>query len=60
MHVDSSDIGMSSHFLVWLELGRAAKCYRKQKHSGVKKGRLNDKNISIPQYPSQNSICMGN
>ena len=25
VHIDSTDIGMSHHFLVWLELGRTAK-----------------------------------
>ena len=29
--IDSTDIGMSDHFLVWLELGRTAKNSRKQK-----------------------------
>ena len=32
VHVDSKDVSTSDyHFLVWLELGRAAKCYRKCK-----------------------------
>ena len=31
MNVDSTDIGVSDHFLVWLELGKVAKCFRKQK-----------------------------
>ena len=31
--IDSTDIGMSDHFLVWLELGRTAKNCRKQKHT---------------------------
>ena len=29
VNVDSTDIGVSDHFLVWLELGRVAKCCRK-------------------------------
>ena len=33
VNVDSTDIGVSDHFLVWLELGRVAKCCRKQKHT---------------------------
>ena len=31
--IDSTDIGMSDNFLVWLELGRTAKNYRKQKRT---------------------------
>ena len=31
--IDSTDIGMSHHFLVWLELGRTAKNCRKQKRT---------------------------
>ena len=30
VHVDFTDIDMSDHFLVWLKLGRVAKCCRKQ------------------------------
>ena len=30
--VDTTDIGCSDHFLVWVELGRAAKNYEKGKH----------------------------
>ena len=37
--VDSTDIGVSDHFLVWLELGRVAKCCRKQKRT-IRKWRL--------------------
>ena len=33
--IDSTDIGMSDHFLVWLELGRTAKNSRKQLDGGV-------------------------
>ena len=32
VNVDSTDIGESDHFLVWVKLGRVAKCCRKQKH----------------------------
>ena len=35
MCIDSTDIGMSDHFLVWLELGRIAKNSRKQLDGGV-------------------------
>ena len=38
VYVDYSDIGMSDHFLVWLELGRAAKYCRKQKGTIRKQG----------------------
>ena len=31
--IDSTDIGMSDYFLVWLELGRTAKISRKQKRT---------------------------
>ena len=31
VNVDSTDIGVSDHFFLWLELGRVAKCCRKQK-----------------------------
>ena len=31
MHVDSTDIGSSDHFLVWMELGRATKTSKKRK-----------------------------
>ena len=31
--IDITDIGMSDHFLVWLELGRTAKNSRKQKRT---------------------------
>ena len=37
--VDSTDIGMSDHFLVWLELGRTAKNSRKQKRT-IRRWRL--------------------
>ena len=37
--VDSTDIGVSDHLLVWLELGRVAKCCRKQKRT-IRKWRL--------------------
>ena len=37
--IDSTDIGMSDHFLVWLELGRIAKNSRKQKHT-IRRWRL--------------------
>ena len=33
VNLDSTDIGVSDHFLVWLELGRVAKCCRKQKRT---------------------------
>ena len=39
VNVDSTDIGVSDHFLVWLKLGRVAKCCRKQKHT-IRKWRL--------------------
>ena len=39
VNVDSTDIGVSDHFLVWLELGRVAKCCRKQKRT-IRKWRL--------------------
>ena len=39
MNVDSTDIGVSDHFLVWLELGRVAKCCGKQKRT-IRKWRL--------------------
>ena len=31
VHVDSTDIGFSNHFLVWMELGRTAKSFQKEK-----------------------------
>ena len=31
VQVDSTDIGASDHFLVWLELGRTTKCIKKGK-----------------------------
>ena len=31
VHVDNTDIGCSDHFLVWLELGRTAKNFKKEK-----------------------------
>ena len=37
--IDSTDIGMSDHFLVWLELGRTAKYSRKQKRT-IRRWRL--------------------
>ena len=37
--IDSTDIGMSDHFLVWLELGRTAKNSRKQKRT-IRRWRL--------------------
>ena len=39
VNVNSTDIGLSDHFLVWLELGRVAKCCRKQK-STIRKWHL--------------------
>ena len=33
VNVDSTDIGVSDHFLVWFELDRVAKCCRKQKRT---------------------------
>ena len=39
VNVDSTDIGVSDHFLVWLELVRVAKCCRKRKHT-IRKWRL--------------------
>ena len=39
MCIDSTDIGMSDHFLVWLELGRTAKNSRKQKRT-IRRWRL--------------------
>ena len=32
VHVDTTDIGCSDHFLVWMELGRAAKSPKNGKH----------------------------
>ena len=32
VHVDTTDVGCSDHFLVWVELGRAAKNSKKGKH----------------------------
>ena len=32
VHVDTSDIGCSDHFLVWMELGRACKKSHKGKN----------------------------
>ena len=29
MHADTSDIGCSDHFLVWMELGRTCKSHRR-------------------------------
>ena len=31
VQVDSTDIGVSDHFLVWIELGRTTKCINKGK-----------------------------
>ena len=31
VHVDNTDIGCSDHFLVWMELGRTAKNFKKEK-----------------------------
>ena len=31
VHVDNTDIGCSNHFLVWMELGRTAKNFKKEK-----------------------------
>ena len=31
VHVDSTDIGCSDHYLVWMELGRTTKTTRKAK-----------------------------
>ena len=39
VNVDSTDIGVSDHFLVWFELGRVAKCCKKQKRT-IRKWRL--------------------
>ena len=33
VQVDTTDIGASDHFLVWLELGRVTKCCKKQKRT---------------------------
>ena len=33
VNVDSTDIGVSNHFLLWLEFGRVAKCCRKLKYT---------------------------
>ena len=35
VNIASTDIGVSDHFLVWFELGRVAKCCRKQKRITV-------------------------
>ena len=39
VNVDSTDIGVSDHFLVWFELGGVAKCCKKQKRT-IRKWRL--------------------
>ena len=39
VQVDSTDIGASDHFLVWLELGRTTKCIKKGK-SVIRRWRL--------------------
>ena len=39
VNVDSTDIGVFDHFLVWFGLGRVAKCCRKQKRT-IRKWRL--------------------
>ena len=39
MHVDSTDIGCSDHYLVWMELGRTTKTTRKAKRV-IRKWRL--------------------
>ena len=36
VNVDSTNIGVSDHFLVWLELGRVVKRCRKQKRTTLK------------------------
>ena len=33
VQVDTTDIGASDHYLVWLELGRVTKCFKKQKQT---------------------------
>ena len=32
VQVDSMDIGCSNHFVVWIALGRVAKCGTREKH----------------------------
>ena len=39
VHVDSTDIGCSDHYLVWMELGRTTKTTRKAKRV-IRKWRL--------------------
>ena len=39
VHVDNTDIGCSDHFLVWMELGRTAKNFKKEKRV-IRKWRL--------------------
>ena len=39
VRIDSTDIGMSDHFIVWLELGRIAKNSGKQKRT-IRRWRL--------------------
>ena len=39
VHVESTDIGCSDHFLVWMELGRVAKCSTRDRHV-IRKWRL--------------------
>ena len=39
VHVESTDIGCSDHFLVWMELGRVAKCSTREKRV-IRKWRL--------------------
>ena len=47
--LDSTDIGASDHFLVWIELGRIRKCIKKAKRV-IRRWRLNrfvDDNVKV-------------
>ena len=49
VQVDTTDIGATDHFLVWLELGRVTKCFKKQKRT-VRKwclDRLADEEVRV-------------
>ena len=55
--IDSTDIGMSDHFLVWLKLGRTAKNSRKQKRTiRRRRSRAIDSKISISLSVSMKAL----
>ena len=37
VHVDSTDVGCSDHYLVWMELGRTTKTYTKKAKRVIRK-----------------------